>query len=103
MLVDKKISNETECYKELGCAIVKQAADDYLEAKKVLYLEKKNYNPNEERISECRKMIRDCKQFFKSEWYSRLVPTIDGEYLIKQLDEEFEERKANNFEKKKKT
>ena len=87
MSVNKNVKSNYECYKELSCAIVKQAAEDYLEAKKQFYLGDRSASYK----------IASIRRFFRSEWYSILC-SIDGEYMIKALDEEHERRKANNFE-----
>lgn len=65
----------------LRCAIVKQAVEDYLEAKK--------------RYSESNSIgalhtISECKRFFRSEYY-QILTDIDGETLIQLLDKKHEE------------
>lgn len=104
MLVQvKQMTNEEQCYKNIAVTgIVGQACRDYLEAKKIICLEERLRSPNEKNIREAKRMVSECKRFFNSEWYTHLC-TISGEVMLRKLDEEFEERKANNFEKKKKT
>lgn len=71
----------------LSEAIVCQAAKDYLKAKKGLYLE----NPkNKNRIDRLRWKLVDATTFFRSKWY-RALCSVDADYLIKKLDEEFDE------------
>lgn len=103
MLVNKQLTNEEQCYKELCCAIVQQAAEDYLEAKKNLYLEGLMREPDLKKVREAKYDIKSITKFFNSEWYRRLITTIDGNVFIEMLDKEFEKRKANNFQKNKNT
>lgn len=64
----------------LRVAIVETACHDYLRAKtKKYFTHKKNEDMDE--------LLR----FFRSDWYRELMPKIDGEFLIKQLDKKFEE------------
>lgn len=81
-------------------AIVEQAAHDYLKAKKKLYLE----NPeNKTRIEKYQWRLEETISFFRGKWY-RTLCSIDPEWLMKKLDEEFEEwkndpdRKSESFE-----
>lgn len=67
-----ELKNEMEVYQELANAIIKQAAKDYKAAKK---------SRNSGRIAELRK-------FFRSSWFQVLAPNIDGDWLIRKLDEE---------------
>lgn len=94
------ISSE-DCYVELTNAIVKQAADDYVIAKKCIYYLNRlsrvgaisGYRPLIDRVKEERDSIID---FFHSEWYRSLCK-VDGEWLLNKLDEGFEEWKANEI------
>lgn len=73
----------------LANAIVEQAAKDYLKAKKKLYLE----NPeNTTRIEKYQWRLEETINFFNSKWY-RTLTSIDASWLMKKLDEEFEEWK----------
>ena len=97
MLVSKNLNSEYDRVKELSHAIVQQAAEDYLEAKKNIYLEGLMREPDKHKIASLRYEIRRIKDFFNSEWYSMLCK-IDSKYWIPSLDAEHERRKANNFE-----
>lgn len=97
MLIDKNANSNFANTKVLCHAIVQQAAEDYLKARKNLYLEGLMKEPNERRIKDLKYEIRSIKRFFKSDWYTILCK-INSDYWIPALDEEFERRKANNFE-----
>ena len=76
-------------------AIVEQAAKDYLKAKKGLYLK----NPkNKSRIEKLQWRLEETTNFFRGKWY-RTICTIDGEYMLQKLDEEFEEWKNDHDRK----
>lgn len=100
MTVSKHLTNEDKCYNNLAVVgIVGQACEDYLNAKKMIYLESKNEIPRDDKIQEAKRLISDCKRFFKSDWYKRLC-AIPGEEMIEKLDAEFEVRKVNNFKRR---
>ena len=40
-------------------------------------------------------MIKDCERFFKSEWF-KMLTKLDGETLLKQLKEEYEDECKSN-------
>ena len=63
----------------LANAIIVQAAKDY---RRALRKQKKDPGNVSAKIP-----IEEAEQFFRSEWY-RLLTTVDGETLIKQLKEE---------------
>lgn len=67
-----ELKNEMEVYQKLAGAIIKQAVKDYRDAKR---------SRNSGRIAELRK-------FFRSSWFQVLAPNIDGDWLIRKLDEE---------------
>lgn len=68
-------------------AIVEQAAKDYLKAKKDLYLVDPRFT---ERIKRLQWKLESAVNFFNSKWY-RTLCTIEADWLMKKLDEEFEE------------
>lgn len=71
----------------LAEAVVAQAAKDYLKAKKDLF----NVNPLfQERIKRLQWKLESAVKFFRSKWY-RTLCGVDADYLLKKLDEEFEE------------
>ena len=72
-------------YERLANAIVIQAADDYRIALKKI----KAHPKNKEAISEALELER----FFRSGWYSQLT-SVDGEYLIRRLQEEIRQSKS---------
>ena len=83
-------------YVELANAIVEKAAEDYLKLKIRKELRGKLNEKDSLRLEEC-------EQFFRSKWYNTLT-TIDGEWLIKKLNEEvpvrIEEMKKKSKKKK---
>lgn len=99
------MKNTNENYVELMNAIVQQAADDYVSAKKNLYkinnglhtytdVDEKN-----ERIDILESRVKEVTRFFKSNWYKALCK-IDGKWLMQKLDEKVEEWKTSEeFEK----
>ena len=66
-------------YEQLANAIVIQAADDYRIALKKI----KAHPKDRKAIDEALEIVR----FFRSSWYSQLTG-VDGEYLIKRLQDE---------------
>ena len=71
----------------LAEAVVAQAAKDYLKAKKDLF----NANPLfQETVKRLQWKLDSAVKFFRSKWY-RTLCSIDADYLLKKLDEEFEE------------
>lgn len=66
-------------YENLANAIIKQAADDYRKALKALSLNSRN--------KEAQATVKECEDFFRSDWYKQLT-SLDGEYLIRKLKEE---------------
>ena len=71
--------DDPRCFEMLANAIVKQAADEYRNARRVLIR-----MPNAGHLKE---QILDVEKFFHSEWY-QLITSVDGEYLLRQLEEE---------------
>jgi len=61
-----------QCYENLANAIVEQAVKDYRAAKR-------KYRNSAE--------IASLRRFFRSDWF-RSLTNIDGEWLIRKLDEE---------------
>jgi len=66
-------------YERLANAIVLQAVDDYRRALRAVKRNPSNKNAIDEALS--------IERFFRSGWYSTLT-SIDGEYLIRRLQEE---------------
>lgn len=83
--------NIDEAYQNLANAIVKNAADDYRAALRGLERnpESKGYQSDAERI----------EKFFRSPWYEMLTD-VDGEYLIRRLQEDEKERSLKRQRKK---
>ena len=80
--MQKSIRKETvslDSLTALANAIIVQAAKDY---RRALRKQKKDPGNVSAKIP-----IEEAEQFFRSEWY-RLLTTVDGETLIKQLREE---------------
>lgn len=70
-----------EMTEDLAIGIVVMAAKDYR-----LALRQLKRNPKNRAALE---MVRDCEQFFRSEYYETLT-NVDGGYLIRKLREEVE-------------
>jgi hypothetical protein len=86
-------------YKNIYMATVGQAAKDYLKAKERLYdlSKSKNVDVNEDKY---KKEIARIKKFFHSEMYQTMC-TINGDWLIRQLDEKhIEDMKTKETKKK---
>ena len=72
-------------YERLANAIVIQAADDYRIALKKI----KAHPKNREAIAEA----LEIEKFFRPGWYSQLT-SVDGEYLIRRLQEEIRQSES---------
>lgn len=77
-------------YERLANAIVLQAVSDYRVALKKI----KAHPKNREAISEA----LEIEKFFRSGWYS-ILTDVDGEYLIRRLQDEI--RQSESFRGKK--
>lgn len=69
----------------LAFEIVNRACDDYVSLKRAKYKGEKYFMINGHSVeidSELNRIVR----FFKSEWYSQLMPNIDPNKLIEKLD-----------------
>ena len=80
--MQKSIRKETvslDSLTALANAIIVQAAKDY---RRALRKQKKDPGNVSAKIP-----IEEAEQFFRSDWY-RILTTVDGETLIKQLKEE---------------
>lgn len=75
--------NIDEAYQNLANAIVKNAADDYRAALRGL-----ERNPESAGYQADAKKI---ERFFRSPWYQMLTD-VDGEYLIRRLQEDEKQR-----------
>ena len=80
-----------EGYVNLKNAIVRQAAEDYLDIKKLCYVMNRAATKKEQA------MLDDIVEFFDSDWYEMLCK-IDGRRLLKMIDAHFEEWKTNTDE-----
>ena len=79
-------------YERLANAIVLQAVSDYRVALKKL----KAHPKNREAISEA----LEIEKFFRSGWYSQLTD-VDGEYLIRRLQDEIRQSESIRGKKNK--
>ena len=70
----------TDPYESLANAIILLAVKDYRLASKKLKYHPKN--------KEAKLMIEDLERFFRSDWFTALT-TIDGESLLRKLQEEY--------------
>lgn len=87
-----------ENYRNLAVAIVRQAAEDYIDAKKKLpklerQLEAKKRKPNagesvkrlETKIMELKRDIVESEQFFLSDRFDIYMPDVNGELFLQEL------------------
>ena len=79
-------------YERLANAIVLQAVSDYRVALKKI----KAHSKNREAISEA----LEIEKFFRSGWYS-ILTDVDGEYLIRRLQEEVRQSESIRGKKNK--
>ena len=66
-------------YENLANAIVLHAVKDWRAARKKLKKRPKN--------EEAKLMVKDCEEFFRSDWFTALTD-VDGEVLLRKLQEE---------------
>ena len=69
----------------LANAIVIQACRDYLESKVKI----RDNKHDEKLVKECESIIKEILRFFNSDWFGVLTK-VRPEYLIRKLDEAFE-------------
>ena len=72
-------------YERLANAIILQAVSDYRTALKKIKAHPKNRQAIDEAL--------EIERFFRSGWYQQLT-TVDGEYLIRRLQEEIRQSKS---------
>ena len=71
----------TDPYENLANAVILQAVKDWREARRKLKKRPKN--------EDAKLMVKDCEDFFRSEWFTALT-SVDGEILLRKLKEEAE-------------
>lgn len=69
----------TDPYESLANAIILLAVRDYRTASKKQKKHPKN--------KDAKLIVEDCERFFRSDWFTALT-SVDGELLIKKLQEE---------------
>ena len=69
----------TDPYESLANAIILLAVRDYRTASK----KRKKHPKNKD----AKLIVEDCERFFRSDWFTTLT-SVDGELLIKKLQEE---------------
>lgn len=89
MAANKNLADDP--YERLANAIILQAVSDYRAALKKI----KAHPKNKETISEALEIGR----FFRSGWYSQLT-SVDGEYLIRRLQDEVRQSESIRGRKK---
>lgn len=78
---------------KLSCAIIARAVYDYRSALKGHYVN--GYRSSED-------VKDDCERFFRSSWFHRLAPDIDGEWIIECTKKNVKEwRREHNSKRKK--
>lgn len=70
-------------YQELAVAIVRQAANDYKDARKGMARK----NVEERKANQFKNDIYQCEQFFLSDWFNTLMPNTDGEGFLRLLQQ----------------
>ena len=75
---------------ELANAVIIQAAKDYREAMKDLWLCPRN--------AKAKYMLEECENFFKSRYFN-MYTAINGVWLMNKLREEFETKTRKELEK----
>lgn len=68
-------------YQAIANAVVEQAAKDYRQALKAVFLNSRN--------REAKAIVSECEAFFRSDWYGVLTG-LDGETLMAKAREETE-------------
>lgn len=75
--------SEKKAYENLANAIMVQAVEDYREALTLIQddsIDEKDYKA-------AQRTIQECESFFRSDYY-RVLTDVDGEFLIKSLQNE---------------
>lgn len=80
---------------ELAAAIVKQAADDYEKALRMLLRK-----PGDTEKQKLLHRVTECESFFRSEWFDCLVDSVDGEAIIKQVQKNAVRKERERVEAK---
>jgi len=68
-------------YENLANAIISKAVSDYQEALIKSYIYRNNKNQNNKKIKQYMSTIRECEEFFRSDWFKRLR-SIDSKKII---------------------
>ena len=97
-----------EGYESLRFAIVERAANDYVHWRKDLYYFSKgaiykrcsDSTTTSERVEQLIGEINKLVDFFTSQWFYELC-SMDGQYILNRLDDEFEEWTKLNLRKQK--
>lgn len=79
-------------YERLANAIILQAVADYRTALKKIKAHPKNRQAIDEAL--------EIERFFRSQWYAQLT-SVDGEYLIKRLQDEIRQSQSIRGKKNK--
>ena len=66
-------------YQNLANAIILQAAKDYRLARRKLRRKPRN--------EDAKFMVKDCEDFFRSDWF-KMLTDVDGEMILRKLQEE---------------
>lgn len=80
-----KVRLTTDGAQRLTFQIVNRACDDYVLCKKIINKGGK-YITIEGHIRDVHSELNKVVRFFKSEWYTQLMPNIDPDKLIERLD-----------------
>ena len=85
-------------------AIVKQAADDYVEASAIIQIGKMKSQRlyKEPDLIKAERLKGDCVAFFKSKWAGVLMPNTDIPAIVEKLDELIPEKVIEVKKKRKK-
>ena len=80
-----------DSYERLANAIILQAVSDYRTALKKIKANPKNRQAIDEAL--------EVERFFRSQWYQQLT-SVDGEYLIRRLQDEVRQSESIRGKKK---
>ena len=88
-----EIGQIKNCYEALGMAIVEQAAIDYYKARFFLdTIEKRSFCKEavkRNRINTANRTIVEVENFFKSDWFKTVCPTLDGPRALEAMKETY--------------
>lgn len=85
MVIDFKMKDS---YAELAAAIIRQAIKDYEKGKDIIRIYGTSEKSN--KYQEAKRNIDSVIRFFHSQWFAYLSQNMNGDRLLKKLDENYE-------------